>query len=348
MDAPTPCPLDAPRSSRLSHAEGPDGLRLALIDLDHPDFRVALDQQALERLGDAFVAEQARAQGSLVGRLFNRFLLPRLLRRSRVGRGLVRARGEILDGLTTYLMKLGPEHLDAPWANELDRRIGASFAGLSLRLRMQDVADLLEAALAPLLREHPERPLWLVSLAGGPAMDCLNALMRLQRGDPSSLQERDVRVLVLDPDRSMTEFGRAALGVWRAPGSPLHGVRVDFQSAPYDWADASGLDRALAEVPGSALLAISSEGGLFDYADDASVAAQLRSMRARCRPDTTVCGTLNSPGRAGALLNRGSLAAVHPRSLEALRNLAASSGWTVVDARERPLNTAFSLKQAER
>ncbi|GEJ58839.1 hypothetical protein [Anaeromyxobacter diazotrophicus] len=339
--------MDAPsRPPRVFHADGPDGLRLPLIDLDHPDFRVALDPQALERLGEDFIAERTHAQGSLVRRLFDRFLLPRLLRRSRIGRGLVRARGEVLDGLTTYLLKLGPAHLDAPWATELDRRIGGSFAGLSLRLRMQDVAELLEAALAPRLREDPDRPLWLVSLAGGPAMDCLNALLRLARADPPLLKGRPVRVLVLEPDRSLAEFGGAALRAWRAPGGPLDGLGIDLRHAPYDWADASGLDGALSEIPAAALLALSAEGGLFDYADDACVATHLRAMRARCRLDTAVCGTLNSPGRAGALLHRGSPAAVRPRSLEALRTLAASSGWAVADARERLLNTAFTLKQA--
>lgn len=69
--------MDGPPHTRaplVVHADGPDGLRLPLIDLDHPDFRVELDQQALDRLGEAFVAEQTRAQGSLVRRLFDRVL----------------------------------------------------------------------------------------------------------------------------------------------------------------------------------------------------------------------------------------------------------------------------------
>lgn len=110
--------VDAPPRPSVAHADGPDGLRLPLIEIDHPDFRVALDPQALDRLGEAFVAEQTRAENSLVGRLFNRFVLPRLLRSSRVGRGLVRARGEVLDGLTTYLLKLVPGQLGAPWASD--------------------------------------------------------------------------------------------------------------------------------------------------------------------------------------------------------------------------------------
>jgi hypothetical protein len=340
--------VDAPRSSAISYAEGPEGLRLALIDIGHPEFRVGLADEVLERMGGAFIEEQTRAQGSWARRFFNQVVLPRILRRSRIGRGLLGARDATLDGLTTYLMKLGPNHLDASWANELDRRIAASFPGLSLRLRMQDVTELLEAALAPQLMGATDRPLRLLSLAGGAAMESLNALVRMRRVAPASVENRQVRVLVLEPDGPMTDFGRAALARWRGPGGPLHGVSVDFETAAYDWRDPDGLDQVLAEIPGSALVAISSEGGLFDYADDVSVATQLRAIRMRCQPDTVICGTLSSPGRAGMLLNRSSRVAVRPRSLETLRDLAASSGWSLVEARERPLNAAFRLEAAGR
>lgn len=338
----------APRTSPVTRADGPEGLRLPLLDLGHPDFRVGLEPSALERLAEVYVAEQARTDSSLVRRLFDRYVLPRILGRCRIGRGLLRARGAVLDGLTTYLLKLGPAHLEAPWADDLDRRIGASFPGLSLRLRTQDVAELLEGALAPRLRDHPGRPLWLVSLSGGPGMECLNALLRVRRADPSTLADRDVQVRLLEPDRPLAEFGAAALDAWRAPGGPLEGVRVELRHVPYAWADAAGFARALAEVPAAALVAVSSEGGLFDYADDAGVAAHLHTLRARGPDDTIVCGTLNSPGRAGALLNRGSRVVVRPRSLDALRALAGGAGWSVVDARERPLNTAFALRRAQR
>ena len=88
-------------SGGIAHAEGPDGLRLPLLDVDQPAFRVALDEAALRRLGEAFVQAQARALGSWPRRLFDRFLLPRTLRRSRIGRGLLGARGGPLDGHTT-------------------------------------------------------------------------------------------------------------------------------------------------------------------------------------------------------------------------------------------------------
>jgi hypothetical protein len=210
---------------------------------------------------------------------------------------------------------------------------------------MQDLAEVLAAALVPLLAARPGRPLWLLNLAGGPAMDSLNALLRLQRADPVLLQGREVRVLVMDRDEKGPAFGRSALERWLSPGGPLQGLSIDFEHTPYDWNDMSGMDRALAGVPPAALLALSSEGGLFDYGDDERVLAHLRLLGDRGPAHTMVSGTLSSPDRAGRLLNQGSLA-IHPRSVKALELLASRSGWRVVEARQRPLNTVFSLERA--
>jgi hypothetical protein len=176
-------------------------------------------------------------------------------------------------------------------------------------------------------------------------MDSLNALLRLRRADPVLLQRREVRVLVLDPDGEGPDFGRAALERWLFPGGPLQGLSIEFEHTPYDWNDISGMDHVLTGVPPGALLAVSSEGGLFDYGDDERVFAHLRLLGARGPAHTMVSGTLSSPDRAGHLLNQGSLA-IHPRSVKALELLASRSGWRVVEARQRPLNTIFSLERA--
>jgi hypothetical protein len=66
---------------------------------------------------------------------------------------------------------------------------------------------------------------------------------------------------------------------------------------------------------GTGLVAVTSEGGLFDYAEDAGGARHLRSIQARCPEETVVCGTVNSSGRA-------------------------------LEVRERTLNAAFGLERA--
>jgi hypothetical protein len=65
------------------------------------------------------------------------------LKRSVLGRALMGAAGTFLPGMPTYLMKLGPDHLGAGYAQELDRRIAGSPPALAMRLRLLDVVTLL-------------------------------------------------------------------------------------------------------------------------------------------------------------------------------------------------------------
>jgi hypothetical protein len=59
-----------------------------------------------------------------------RLLLRLLLRKSKLGRGLVAASGTFVDGMTTYLLKLGPGNLGTR-VDLIDRRIAASSPALS-------------------------------------------------------------------------------------------------------------------------------------------------------------------------------------------------------------------------
>ena len=67
-------------------------------------------------------------------------------------------RGAILSGLTTYLLKLGPDNLGDAYAKPIDRRIAASVPTMAVRLRLQDMATLLADALAPHAGGAPEAP----------------------------------------------------------------------------------------------------------------------------------------------------------------------------------------------
>ena len=83
----------------------------------------------------------------------------------------------------------------AAYARPIDRRIAAALPVMAVRLRLADMATLLAEALAPTLEARPRHPLRLVNIAGGPAMDSLNALIVLRRDRPGVLDGRR------DPDR---------------------------------------------------------------------------------------------------------------------------------------------------
>ena len=56
-----------------------------------------------------------------------------------------------MSGMHTYLLKLGPEMLGSSYTKPVDRRIAAALPALGVRLRLQDVAQLMTDTLMPIL-----------------------------------------------------------------------------------------------------------------------------------------------------------------------------------------------------
>ena len=126
------------KRSGVCYAMTNDGVELPIVDVTHPAFAVKISDAELAEAIDRFVRESKRREKLPV--FIQRFVLRILLRRSALTRGLQRVDGRFLRGLDTYLFKLGRENLGAGWANSMDRRIAASLPGLSMRLRLQDMA----------------------------------------------------------------------------------------------------------------------------------------------------------------------------------------------------------------
>ena len=151
---------------------------------------------------------------------------------------------------------------------------------MSVRLRLQDVAHLMAETLLPALEAAPSRPLHFLNIAGGPAMDTLNALILLTRQAPGILDRRPVTITVLDIDDAGPAFGRAALKALAAEGRPLKFSRIRFSHLRYDWSHPETLENVLEEARSQkAMVICSSEGGLFEYGSDQEIEANLRMLR---------------------------------------------------------------------
>jgi len=317
----------------VSYAVTPDGMELPVIDVTHPAFALALSDAELTRRTEEYRRQMAGFDR--LPDLLRRPLLRILLGRSRMGRALLDASGGFLGGLDTYRMKLGPDNL-GPWANAADRRFVSALPPTAMRLRLQDMAHLLAEAIGPQLDRRPLARLSLLNIAGGPAMDSLNALILLHRSHPASLAGRPIAIEVFDQDEDGPAFGARALEALSAPGGALHGVQVRFSHVPYDWKHTETLEQTAADLRvGEGICAVSSEGGLFEYGDDEEIVHNLAAIRRATGEGTVVTGSVTRqtgrrPGRHPLRL------AVKPRSLEAFRALAARSGWTIDRAIERP------------
>jgi hypothetical protein len=329
----------------VRYAFSADGIELAIVDVTHPAFAVAIDDAELARQVAAFVA-----QGPPLAKFpafLRRWLLRLLLRGSTLARGIARSNDSYLPGMDTYLLKLGPENLGAAYTTPIDRKIAAALPAFAVRLRLQDVAGLLAEALRPRLADAPGRPLHFLNIAGGPAMDSLNALLLLAREDRRLLEGRPIRIAVLDLDAAGPTFGARALAALAAEDAPLRGLDVSLHHVRYDWSNADALEPTLAAARAAgALVAASSEGGLFEYGSDEHIVANLARLRAGAPPHAVMAGSVTRADRPVQVLQLSSTAALRLRGLTLFRPLAASAGWAVARAIERPFSDQVLLVPA--
>jgi hypothetical protein len=321
------------------YATSDEGLRLPVVDVTNPAFTVSATGAELDALADQFVRETA-----------NRPELPPPVRaalaQSILGKALIAAAGGFLPGMDTYLLKLGPDHLTDPFT-DIDRRIAASFPGFTTRIRLQDMAKLLADGATRQLEASPGRPLCLINIAGGPAADSWNALIHLRCARPLLLENRVISIAVLDLDDRGPRFGARAVAALTAAPGPLQGLSIDVRHVVYDWAHPDRLAALLDELgTREAACAISSEGGLFEYAQDEVAVTNLAALRAATPADAIVVGSVTREGAPARASLAASRVPTRPRTLASFVHLARAGGWALDTAIERPFTYDVRLVTA--
>jgi hypothetical protein len=305
-----------------------DGLRLPVIDVTHPAFAVPDDPASLAARRDAFLAwdRRNRRMPSIVTRLLMRLAA----RRSPLLRKMLASDNVYLDSIATYMLKLGTDHLPPGFDNPLDRQVAAVPHVMLIRLRMQQIARLLAEALLAPLGDASDAPLDLINIAGGPALDSINALIMLVRGHATLLQ-RPIAIHVFDAQQGGPTFGARALLALTAPGGPLHGLKVQFQHHTYDWNDTAPLARLLAGFAArGAIIAASSEGGLFEYGTDDAVVANLTALARAGVP--IVAGSVTSSSEVRKRMIALTGYRFFARGLEGFAPLAERSGYAIAES----------------
>jgi hypothetical protein len=325
------------RKPGVVYAARDDGLLLPVIDVTNPAFAVRKD----EAEWTALVDETIHAWGH--PRL-TRFFLRLLARRSRLIREVFQDTGS-LGGMTTYMLKLGPDNLVEGYAGERDRWFASTLMGTMVRVRLDATARLLADGLAPALAARTGHPVRLLNIAGGPCLDSLNALILLHQEKPDLLAGRRITIQVLDLDTSGAAFGSRALDAALSDDGPLTGLDVKFDSTKYDWNNNSELHVALAGM-GDEVIAASSEGGLFEYATDEAIVANLETLSEGTPDDFFIVGSVVRGERVNQLQNRYSKAPLRLFGPEAFQALVRRADWVVDRAVETPVYRIASLKKA--
>ncbi|MBV8836310.1 MAG: hypothetical protein JO000_07215, partial [Alphaproteobacteria bacterium] len=182
-------------SDSLVFARTRGGLTLPVIDLSRPPYAEPDDPASIERLRVTFLEWLRKQQRG--PRFIMKLLMRLAARRSRLARILFTSDQSYLDSITTYLLKLRPEHLPEGFNSRIDRRIVDTPHAPLLLLRMQQIAKLMATALQQALGGRPAAPLHLINIAGGPALDSINALIFLAR-QHAELLRRPIAIDVLD------------------------------------------------------------------------------------------------------------------------------------------------------
>jgi hypothetical protein len=334
-------PDDTDNSQPLIRASTRDGISLPVIDVTDPRFKVADEPDSLARLFAQSSAEERRNRR--MPQFIMRWMLRRAAKRSLLLRALFTGDASFLGGLTTYLMKLGAA-LPAPYDSPMDRRVARSPHLTLLRLRTQQVARLLADALAPELANAPSAPLHLVNIAGGPAIDSMNALILLRQRD-GDLLHRPIVIDVLDQDDSGPFFGSNALAALMRDGAPLAGLDIAFRHRHCDWNEPASLEALLRETNAAgAIVAASSEGGLFEYGSDEAIIGNLTALhRAGVR---FVAGSVTSSDESRRRMITASRFKIHPRGLTGFGPLARRAGYRIAQALPAQLSDQVLLTPA--
>src|SRR5262249_54492642 len=184
--------------------------------------------------------------------------------------------------------------------------------------------------------------LHLVNIAGGPALDSINALIMLTRTH-AMLIHRLIAIHVFDAQQDGPNFGARALLALTAPGGPLHGLEVQFQHHAYDWNDTAPLARVLAGLPArGAIIAASSEGGLFEYGTDDAVVANLTALARAGVP--IVGGSVTSSSEVRKRMIAQTRFRFFARGLEGFAPLAERGGYAIAESRTAVISEQVLLR----
>jgi hypothetical protein len=325
----------------LRYAVTDEGLELPVIDVTHAAFRLELGKEELDAEMQRAVATVQRHAAMPAAEQHEH--MQTLTRGSYLAPRIAAAQGTVLSGMSTYFLKLGPDNLGA-WASPLDRTIAGSMPCLSCRVRLQNTAHMIAEGLARSLEARVGAPLAMLNIAGGPGMDSLNALIVLRSESPKLLENREIEIRILDIDDAGPRFGSRALSALRADAGPLSGLPVSFEHVHYDWCQSAQLGPLFAARSYRAgIVAGSSEGGLFDYASDEQILANLRELEARTPDDAFFVGSVSRGDGSARILNEAGRAAIHLRTLQDFSALVAAAGWRVARVAESPLSRELML-----
>ena len=317
----------------LSYAITINGIELAVLDITHPYFISSTDETKLKEILSKVEqtadknAEKFNKIPAFVKKFFAKrsFIMSELLQESNAD--------EYLTGISTLMLKLGPNLIGKGKKRFFDRLSSKGIGGIVLRMRVRDISIIQAEALIPLLSESPDRNLCFINIAGGAASDSINTLFLIQQMNPSLLRNRKIEINVLDIDRFGPAFADRCITALKAPEGRFYKMDVSFNHIHYDWNNTQKLKELLSERK-EWLQICSSEGGLFEYCSEEVIIQNLNTIHENSASNIIIAGSLMHDIET---IDRGAIAAlkistaIKPRFLgiDGLKSIIEKNEWNL-------------------
>ena len=337
--------VENPEITYVTWSVGSEAMRVPVLDVTNRNFAVEDTEASRAALNAAYLDEEQRQSSR--PRWVTDLMLKAGARQSRFVHRLVYPSASYFDGLTTYLCKLGPNNLPPGFNTKLDQKVAATPHVLSIRLRLQHCVHLLADALIAPLQQVPARPLHLFNIAGGTAIDSLNALIVLRQRAPELL-DRPIRIFVMDIDEVAPAFGALATSALSRRGHPLSGLDLEFLYQAYDWNDARPLAFKITQSKKEeAIVALSTEGGLFEYGTDDAIVSNFMAMTGDGSAAPLVVGSVTSADSIRRASIQRQNFTLYPRTMEEFDKLARQAKFATTKVRNTPLSYQVLLERAD-
>ena len=338
------------KTSELSYAITTNGVELAVLDITHPLFTSSIDEVKLkeilrkvEKKADK-TAEKFRNMPVFIKIFFAKrsFVMSELLQEN--------STDEYLTGISTLMLKLGPNLIGKGKKRFFDRLSSKGIGGIVLRMRVRDISRIQAESLIPLLTKSHERNFCFINIAGGAASDSINTLFLIQQMNPSLLENRRIEINVLDIDKFGPAFADRCITALKAPGGRFCNMDVSFNHIHYDWTNTQKLKELLSERK-EWLQICSSEGGLFEYCSDDVIIQNLNTIHENSVSDIIIAGSLMHDIET---VDRGAIAAlkistaIKPRFLgiDGLKSIIEKNNWNLNNIIEgNPRYLIFTLNK---
>jgi hypothetical protein len=327
----------------VCYAVAKNGLELPVIDITTPAFMVDSGEEHIRLLERQMLKDSENF--TKIPLFIRKIMIPLLFRGSFLGRGMMASAGTYLNGITTYLMKLGVENLGKGYATAMDRNIADSLGSLSLRMRLRDIAHMMADDVKPVLLKRPDEQLHFINISGGPSMDTLNAVILLNKETPGLIKNREIKIHILDMDDTGPDFAVNSLKSLQLQGAPLQGLKIEIILKKYDWSDTAGLERYMRDnIHERTVAVLSSEGGMFDYCPDETLFENMKAIYSASPDDAILAGTLTPRDKMGRYYNSFVNSTVE-RDPEEFGKTILKSGWRIEKSLAQPFSIVIGMKK---